>query len=113
MLLNLIKNQQPDIDKIYLYVKDPFESKYQLLINGRKKVGIRKLKNSKPFIAYSQTIDDNYKNSEEYNPTKKRKVIIVFDNVIADMKSNKKLSPIVSELFLRESNLFSIYVLYV
>ena len=39
VLLNLIKNQRPDSDKIYLYVKDPFESKYQLLIKGRKKVG--------------------------------------------------------------------------
>ena len=39
-LLNLIKHQQPDTDKIYLYVKDPFKSKYQLLNNGREKVGI-------------------------------------------------------------------------
>ena len=57
-LLNLIKKQRPDIDKIYLYVKDPFESKYQLLINGREKVGIENLKNPKAFIDYSQTIDD-------------------------------------------------------
>ena len=42
MLLNLIKHQQPDIDKIYLYVKDPLKSKYQLFINGREKVGIKK-----------------------------------------------------------------------
>ena len=40
VLLNLIKPQRPDIDKIYLYVKDPFESKYQLLITAREKVGI-------------------------------------------------------------------------
>ena len=40
-LLNLIKNQQWNIDKIYLYVKDTFESKYQLLIKGREKVGIK------------------------------------------------------------------------
>ena len=40
VLLNLIKHQRPDFDKIYLYVKDPFRSKYQLLINGREKVGI-------------------------------------------------------------------------
>ena len=49
VLLNLIKNQRPDIEKICLYVKDPFESKYQLLINGREKVGIKKLKNPKAF----------------------------------------------------------------
>ena len=52
VLLNLIKQQQPDIDKIYLYVKDPFESKYQLLINGREKVGIKTIRNPKAFIDY-------------------------------------------------------------
>ena len=50
VILILIKNQQPDIDKIYLYVRDPFESKYQLLINGGKKVEIKKFKNTKAFI---------------------------------------------------------------
>ena len=54
MLLNLIKHQQPDIDKIYLYVKDPFKSKYQLLINKREKVGIENLKNPKAFTDYLQ-----------------------------------------------------------
>ena len=44
MLLNLIKHQQPDIDKIYLYVRDTSESKYQLLINGREKLVIENLK---------------------------------------------------------------------
>ena len=89
MLLNLIKHQRPDIDKIYLYVKNPFESKYQLLIKGREKVGIETLKNSKAFIEYSQTIDDVYENLEGYNPIKKRRVLIVFDDLIADMESNK------------------------
>ena len=56
VLLKLTKHQRPDIDKIYLHVKDPFESKYQLLINGRAKIGSEILKNSKPFIDYSQTI---------------------------------------------------------
>ena len=91
VLLNLIKHQRPDIDKIYLYVKDPFESKYQLLINGREKVGIENLKNPKAFIDYSQTIDDVYENLEDYNPTKKRRVLIVFDDMIADMESHKKM----------------------
>ena len=104
MLLNLIKHQRPDIDKIYLYVKDPFESKYQLLINGREKVGIENLKNPKAFIGYSQTIDDVYENLEDYNPTKKRRLLIVFDDMIADMESNKKLSPIVTKLFLAGKN---------
>ena len=58
VLLNLIKHQRSDIDKIYLYVKDPFESEYQLLINGRGKVGIENFKNPKAFVDYlSKSID--------------------------------------------------------
>ena len=68
ILLNLIKHQRPDIDKIYLFVKDPFEWKYQFLINGREIVRIEILKNPKPFIDYSQTIDDVYENLTLSNP---------------------------------------------
>ena len=92
VLLNLIKHQRPDIDNIYLYVKDSFESKYQLLINKREKVGTRMLKNLKAFIDYSQTIDDVYEHLEDYDPIKKRRVLIVFDDIIADMESNKKIT---------------------
>ena len=103
ILLNLIikKNQRPDIDKIYLYVKDPFESKHQFLINVREKVGIKKLKNLKLFIDYSQTIDDFYVNLEDYNPAKKRGVLIVFDDLIAAMESNKKFGHFITQMFLR------------
>ena len=93
VLLNLIKHQRPNIEKICLYVRDPFESKYQLLINGRENVRIKNLKNSKAFIDYLQTIDDVYENLEVYNPTNERRVLIVFDDMIAVMESNKKLSP--------------------
>ena len=99
--LNLIKHQRPDIDKIYLYVKEPPKSKYQLLINGREKAGIKNLKNPKAFIDYSQTIDNVYENLEDYNPTKTRRMLIAFDDMVADMESNKELSPIVTEFFLR------------
>ena len=54
VLLNVIKDQRPVMDKIYLYIKDPVESKYQLLLNGREKVGIKKLKGLKALIGYSQ-----------------------------------------------------------
>ena len=101
VLLNVIKYQWSDFDKILLNIKDPSESKYQLLINQREKIGIENLKNPKSFIDYSQTIDDVYENLEDYNPTKKRRVLIVFDDAIANMESNKKLSPIATELFLR------------
>ena len=60
-----------------------------MLINGIEKVGISKLKNSKAFIDYSQKIDDVYENVEDYNLTKKRKVFIMFDDMIADMEANK------------------------
>ena len=98
VLLNLIKHEQPDIGKIYLYVKDPCQSKYQLLISGREKMGTEKLKNPKAFIDHWQTIDNVYENLDDYNPANKRKV---FDDMVSDMEANKKLSPIVTELFLR------------
>ena len=101
VLMNLIKHQRPDVDKTFLLVKDPFNSKYQLLINERVKAGIKELENPNAFIDSSQTIDDVYENLKDYNPTKKRKVLIVFDDMIADMEPNKKLRPMVIELFLR------------
>ena len=81
LFLNLVKYQRLDIDKIYIYVKDSFESKYQLLINGR---GIENLKNPKVLIDYSQTIDDVYEVSEDYNTTKKSRVLIVFDDAASE-----------------------------
>ena len=102
-LLNLI-NHEPDIDKIYLYAKDPYEAKYQFLINKRESTGSKYLNDSKAFIEYSNDMDDIYKNIEEYNPNKKRKILIVFNYVIADMPSNKKPNPIVTELFIRKEN---------
>ena len=78
---------------MFSFVKDPLEQKYQLLIKGREKVEIKKLKNLKASIDYSQIIDDVYENLEDYHPAKKRRVLIVFEDIIADMVSNKKLSP--------------------
>ena len=100
VLLNLIKNQ-PDIDKIYLCAKDPYEAKYQFLINKRESTGLKDFNDPKAFIEYSNDMQDIYKNIEEYNPGKKRKILIVFDDMIADMINNKKLNSIVTELFIR------------
>ena len=83
--------QQPDIDKIYLYVKDPYESKYQLLINKRKCTGFKHFNGSKAFIAYSNDMDDIYKSIEEYNRHKKRKILIIFDDMITDTHSIKNV----------------------
>ena len=74
MLLNLIKHQRLDIDKIYLYVKDSLKSKYQLVINGRERVEIENSKNPKVLIDYSRKIDGVYKNLEDYSATKKSSV---------------------------------------
>ena len=64
--MNLINNQ-PDIDKIYLFAKDPHEAKYQYLINKREIVGLNHLDDIKAFIEYSNDMQDVYKNIEKYN----------------------------------------------
>ena len=97
LLLNLINNQ-PDIDKIYLYAKDPYEAKYQYLISKRENVGINYFNDLKSFIEYS---NDAYKNIDDYNPDKENKILIDFDDMIADMIHDKKLNSIVIELFIR------------
>ena len=100
-LLNLINNQ-PDIVKIYLYAKDPYEAKYQYLVNKREKVSLKYFNDPKAFIEYSNDMQDVYKNIEEYNPEKKRKVLMVFDDMIADMINNKKLNSVVTEIYIRK-----------
>ena len=99
-LLNLIYNH-PDIDKIYLFAKDPYEGKYQYLINKREKVGLDHFGDPKAFMEYSNDMYDVYKNIEDYNLGKKRKVLIVFDDMIADMINNNEVKPVVTELFIR------------
>ena len=99
-MFNLI-NQQPGTDKIYSYPKDPYEAKYQFLINKQESTGLKHFNDSKAFTEYPNDMDDSYKNIEEYNSNKKRKILIVFDDMIADILNNKKLNPIVTELFFR------------
>ena len=80
VLLNLI-NHEPHIDTIYLYAKDPYEARYQLLINTRQSIGIKYLNDSKAFIEYWNDMEDIYKNIVEYNPNKKREILTVFDMI--------------------------------
>ena len=103
-LLNLIHNHL-DIDKIYLYAKDPYERKYQYLIDKREKVGIDHFKDPKAFMEYSDDMQDVYNNIEDYNPGNKRKILIVFDDMIEDMINNKKLNPVVTEFFIKSRKL--------
>ena len=109
-LFNII-DHEPDIDKVYSYAKDPYEEKYQLLINKREITGLRYLNESKAFIEYSNDMDNIYKNIKEYNGNKNQKILIVFDDVIVDMLSNKKPNPIVTELFIRGRKL-NIYLFF-
>ena len=95
---------QPDIDKIYLYAKDLHESKYQYLIKIREKVGIYHHNDPKAYIEHSNDMPDDCKNINYYDPDKENKILIVFDDMIADMIHNKKLDSIVTELFIRGRN---------
>ena len=99
LLSHSIENQ-PDIDKIYLYAKDTYESKYQYLINKRESVGINHFNDPKAFIEYSNDMHDVHKNIGDYNPEKENKILIVSD-MYAGMIHNKKLNSIVTELFIR------------
>ena len=99
-LLNLI-NEQKDIDKMYLYAKDLSEAKYEHLIKNRENVGIKHLNGSKTFIECSNTMNDVYENIDHYNPNRKRKVLIVFDDMIAYIMTNKKFPSIIKELSIR------------
>ena len=102
--MNLIENR-PDIDKIYLYAKDPYEAKYQYLINKREGVGIDHFNDPKAFIDYSNDMHDVYKNIDEYNPDKECKILIFLDDMIDDIINNKKLNSIVTGLFIRDRKL--------
>ena len=84
-----------------IYAKDPYEAKYQYLINKGEKVGLDHFKDPKAFMEYSNDIEDVYKNIDNYNLGKKHKILIVFDGMIADMISNKKRNPVITELFSR------------
>ena len=79
------------VDKIYLYSKDSSELKYEFLIKKRKDAGITHLNNSKAFIECSNTMDNVYEDINDYNTNKERKILIVFDDMIADIMSNKKI----------------------
>ena len=89
------------MNKTYLYAKDQYEAKYQYLINKREGVAINHFKDLKDFIEYSNDMCNVYKNVNHYNPDKGNKILIVFDDMIADMIQNKKLNSIVTVLFIR------------
>ena len=98
-LLNLIK-EQDDIDKIYLYAKDLSEPKYEFLIK-KCKDATKHLNDLKAFIECLNTMDDVYENIDDYNPDLKKKILIVFTEMIAGIMTNKKSQAAIKELFIR------------
>ena len=109
--LNLVK-EQDDIDKIYLYAKDLSEPKYEFSIKKREDVGINYCNDWNALIECFNTIDDVFENTVDYNPSRKRKVLIVFDEMMADIMSNQKFQTIIKELIVNISLVFYHSVLF-
>ena len=99
-LLHLINNFHP-IDKIYLYTKDTDEKKYQYLINKREQAGIKNLNDPHAFIEYSNDMNDVLDDINNYNKNRDKNVLIIFDDMIADIMRSEKFKAIVKELFIR------------
>ena len=103
LLLNIIQklNDTDPIDKIYLYAKDLSEPKYKYLINKREQAGNKYFNDPTAFIEYSNDMNDVFTNIDDYNKQRKRKVLIIFDDMIADIINNKNFKAIDKEFFIR------------
>ena len=99
-LLHLINNLHP-IDKIFIYAKDLHEPKYEYFINKREQAGIKNINDPHAFIEYSDDMNDVLDNINNYNKNRDKKVLIVFDDMIADIEYNKNFKQIIKELFYR------------
>ena len=95
-----------------MYARDLSEPKYEYLIKKREDVGIKHINNPNAFIECSNTMDDVYENINDYNPRRRRKTLIVFDDMIADIMINKKFQAIMKELFIRcrKLNIFHLFL---
>ena len=95
-----------------MYAKDPYETKYQFLINKRESIGVKHFNDPKAFIKYSNGMQNIYKNIDQYNIDKENKILIAFDDIVADMINNQKLNSIVTELFIRgrKLNIYDIFI---
>ena len=83
-----------------MYCKDLEDPEYRLLIEKREQAGIKNLKDKNVFIEYSNSMDDIYDNINDYNKKRKRKVLIVFEDMISHVMSNKKAQEVLKELFI-------------
>ena len=110
-LLHLINNFHP-IDKIYLYAKDTDEKNYEYLINKREQAAIKNLNDPHAFIEYSSDMNDVLDDINNYNKNRDKKVLIIFDDMIADIMRSEKLQAIVKELFItcRKLNISIVFI---
>ena len=95
---------QKDIDKIYLYARDLNEPKYKILIKKCEDARIKHLNDPNAFIECSNTMVDVYENINDHDLNRKRKILIVFDDMIADIMTNKRFQSIIKELSIRCRN---------
>ena len=84
-----------------MYARDLNEPKCEYLIKKREDVGIKHVNDPNAFIECSNTLDDVYENINDYNSSRRRKILIVFDDMIADIMTNKRFQAIIKELFIR------------
>ena len=84
-----------------MHARDLNEPKYEYLVKKRKHAGIKHENDSNAFIECSSTMDNVYENINNYNLIKKRKKTIVFDDMIADIMTNRRSQAIIKELFIR------------
>ena len=82
-----------NIDKIYLYARDLKKLKYKVFTKKRKDAGIKHLNDPNAFIECSNTINDVHENIHDYNSNRKRKILIIFDDMIADIMTKKNFKP--------------------
>ena len=110
--IQILRAKNSGSRKTYVYAKNTYDTKFQLLINKRENTGFKYLHDSKTFIEYSNVMNDIWKNIEEYNPNEKRRILIVFDGMIADMLSKKTLNPKVTESFIsgRKLNISLLFI---
>ena len=99
-LLHLINDLHPT-DKIYLYAKDIHEPNCEYLINKREQTGIKNLNDPHAFIEYSDDMNDVLDDINNYNKNRDKKVLTVFDDMLADIEYNKNFKRIIKELFYR------------
>ena len=85
---------------VLFYTLRKDKTKYKILIKKHKDAGINHLNAPNAFIKCSNSMDDVYKNIHDYNPSRKRKISIIFDDMMADIMDNKKFQAIIKELFI-------------